>query len=87
MIYSMLSIVWIYIFLYIRICLQLSTSVYRVRGLPSKWAVSVSQYRKVQTGDIYVLTGRYTIPNTPKTEGYFSWRVVQRIFGKALSTN
>ena len=29
MIYSMLSIVRIYIFLYIRICLQVSTSVYR----------------------------------------------------------
>lgn len=28
MIYSMLGIVWIYIFLYIRICLQVSTGVY-----------------------------------------------------------
>ena len=83
----MLSIVWIYLFLYIRICLQVSTGVYRMRGVPSKWAVSVSQYRKVQTGDIYALGGDIQNAEHPKTEGYFSWRVVQRIFAKALRTN
>ena len=78
MIYSMLGIVQIYIFLYIRICLQVSTSVYRegdTDATANPQRGSSHAYPPVTPGECRML-------NTPQTEGYFSWRVVQRIGSK-----